>query len=121
MSITGLDVYGSGKGLGALPNITAHAPLGAPAGRDEAGSSAVTERQMIRKADLEAAVKKLNEQVAPALQSIEFSMDQETDRIVVKVVDTATQKVLRQIPNEEVLAFSRNMDKLQGLVIRQTA
>ncbi len=73
------------------------------------------------KATLTSAVKKLNDYVAPALQTIEFSIDDETDRIVVKVVDTTTQKVLRQIPNEEVLAISKTLDKLQGLVVRQTA
>jgi flagellar protein FlaG len=75
----------------------------------------------VDKATLASAVKKLNELVAPTLQNIEFSMDQESDRMVVKVVDTATQKVLRQIPNEEVLAFSKTLGRLQGLVIRQTA
>jgi flagellar protein FlaG len=73
------------------------------------------------KAALSGAVKKLNEYVAPALQTIEFSIDDESDRIIVKVVDTETQKVLRQIPNEEVLAISKTLDKLRGLVVRQTA
>jgi len=75
----------------------------------------------VDKAELVGAVKKLNEHVAPALQTIEFSLDQESKRMIVKVVDTATQKVLRQIPNEEVVAMSKTLDKLQGLVIRQTA
>ncbi|MGB2832682.1 MAG: flagellar protein FlaG [Methylotenera sp.] len=70
---------------------------------------------------LSKAVEVLNEHVAPALQSIEFSLDQETDRMIVKVVDTATQKVLRQIPNEEVIAISKTLGKLQGLMIKQTA
>lgn len=73
------------------------------------------------KAALSGAVKKLNEYVAPALQTIEFSIDEDTDRIIVKVVDTETQQVLRQIPNEEVLAISKTLDKLRGLVVRQTA
>lgn len=72
------------------------------------------------KATLTGAVKKLNDYVAPALQTIQFSIDDESDRIIVKVVDTETQKVLRQIPNEEVLAISKTLDKLRGLVIRQT-
>jgi flagellar protein FlaG len=55
------------------------------------------------------------------LQSIQFSLDEEANRVVVKVVDTETQKVLRQIPNEEVLAFSKSLGQLQGLVVRQTA
>jgi flagellar protein FlaG len=37
------------------------------------------------------------------------------------VVDTSTKQVLRQIPNEEVLAMSKTLDKLQGLIGRQTA
>jgi flagellar protein FlaG len=75
----------------------------------------------VEKDELVGAVKKLNEHVAPALQTIEFYLDQESKRMIVKVVDTETQKVLRQIPNEEVVAMSKTLDKLQGLVIRQTA
>lgn len=75
----------------------------------------------VEKEELVGAVKKLNEHVAPALQTIEFYLDQESKRMIVKVVDTETQKVLRQIPNEEVVAMSKTLDKLQGLVIRQTA
>ena len=76
---------------------------------------------LIDEAALSKAVKMLNEHVAPALQSVEFSLDQETDRMIVKVVDTATHKVLRQIPNEEVIAISKTLGKLQGLMIKQTA
>lgn len=75
--------------------------------------------EVLDKATLTGAVNKLNEYVAPALQTIEFSIDDESDRIIVRVVDTETQKVLRQIPNEEVLAISKTLDKLRGLVIRQ--
>lgn len=75
----------------------------------------------VEKAAIRDAVGKLNDTVAPALQTVEFSMDEEADRVVVKVIDKATQKVIRQMPNEEVLAFSKTLDKLQGLVIRQTA
>ena len=75
----------------------------------------------VDKGDLITAVKKLNDLVAPALQTVQFSLDDESERLVVKVVDTATKQVLRQIPNEEVLAMSKTLDKLQGLMIRQTA
>jgi flagellar protein FlaG len=87
----------------------------------EKSGTAVPEVAESEKARLEGAVKKLNDYVAPALQTIQFSIDQESERIIVKVVDTTTQEVLRQIPNEEVLAITKTLDKLQGLVIRQTA
>lgn len=82
---------------------------------------AETKPAVVDKADLETAVKKLNDLVAPALQTVQFSLDAESERMVVKVVDTASKQVLRQIPNEEVLAMSKTLDKLQGLMIRQTA
>ncbi len=73
------------------------------------------------KAALTAAVNKLNELVAPALQTVQFSMDDEAGRMVVKVIDTSTQRTIRQIPNEEVLAFSKTLGRLQGLVVRERA
>jgi flagellar protein FlaG len=76
---------------------------------------------VVDKADLENAVKKLNDLVAPALQTVQFSLDAQSERMVVKVVDTVSKQVLRQIPNEEVLAMSKTLDKLQGLMNRQTA
>ena len=75
----------------------------------------------IDKTALSNAVNKLNELVAPALQTVQFKMDEESDRVIVQVVDTSTDKVLRQIPNEEVLAFSKTLGRLQGLVVREQA
>lgn len=74
----------------------------------------------INKVALESAVKKLNELVAAAT-TITFSLDEESGKPIIKVIDSETQTVLRQIPNEEALAMSRNMDRLQGLILRQQA
>lgn len=114
-----LDAYGKVKipTVASTANVQATSGLKVVAKTEEIPPAAVE----LDKATLTGAVKKLNEYVAPALQTIQFSIDQESERIVVKVVDTATQKVLRQIPNEEVMAITKTLDKLQGLVIRQTA
>ncbi len=104
-SVTGAQNVQAVSGLKVVPKL--ELPVQSPAEIDAAA--------------LTGAVKKLNEYVAPALQTIQFSIDQESERIVVRVVDTATQKVLRQIPNEEVMAITKTLDKLQGLVIKQTA
>lgn len=120
-----LDALGSANKLGSVNKPAGMHPI-------VASPSALTGLKVVDKVEnkqtapvdkdtLAGAVQKLNEYVAPALQTIEFSLDQESKRMIVKVVDTATQKVLRQIPNEEVMAMSKTLDKLQGLVIRQTA
>jgi flagellar protein FlaG len=117
-----LDAYGSVNRPAGPHNIAAsQIALVSPLTHKAVDKVESKQATQVDKDVLAGAVKKLNEYVAPALQTIEFSLDHESKRMIVKVVDTATQKVLRQIPNEEVVAMSKTLDKLQGLVIRQTA
>jgi flagellar protein FlaG len=71
--------------------------------------------------DLNAAVKKLNESMPPSAQSLQFSIDEDSKDIVVKVIDQSTKEVVRQIPTEEALEIAKSLDKMRGLLIRQTA
>lgn len=124
---TPLDGYGAVKNTAAVQNIAG----GQNAISGLAGAKVVDKVEIVKpetrqsaevdKVALSNAVKKLNELVAPALQTVQFTMDEESDRVIVQVVDTATDKVLRQIPNEEVLAFSKTLGRLQGLVVREQA
>jgi flagellar protein FlaG len=52
-------------------------------------------------------------------QSLQFSLDKDSGKTVVKVMDTETNEVIRQIPTEEVLALSQAVDKFKGLLLRQ--
>lgn len=118
-----IDGYGSVRRLAAVPNASGQIAIDkttSPSGL-KAVVTSEAKAAVVDKADLETAVKKLNDLVAPALQTVQFSLDAQSERMVVKVVDTASKQVLRQIPNEEVLAMSKTLDKLQGLMIRQTA
>ncbi|EGF30306.1 hypothetical protein IMCC9480_1720 [Oxalobacteraceae bacterium IMCC9480] len=53
--------------------------------------------------------------------SIEFSIDESSGRTLIKVVDTDTNTVLRQFPTKEAIAISNELDKLQGLLVRDKA
>ena len=68
-----------------------------------------------------AAVEKLNEAMAASSQSLKFEIDEDTKQIVVKIIDQGTDEVVRQIPTEEALQMAKSIDKMQGLLIRQTA
>jgi flagellar protein FlaG len=37
--------------------------------------------------------------------------------MVVRVIDSETQKVLRQMPSEEMLSLAKAMDRMRGLMI----
>jgi len=71
--------------------------------------------------DLSAAVKKMNESLPASAQSLQFSIDEDSKDIVVKVIDQNTKEVVRQIPTEEALDIAKSLDKMRGLLIRQTA
>lgn len=68
-----------------------------------------------------ATAKRAAEQINKALKqfdsSIQFSVD-ENNRTNVKVVDTQTNEVIRQMPSKEMLAIAQALDKFQGLLIK---
>ena len=40
---------------------------------------------------------------------------------MVKVIDSNTQEVIKQIPSEEMIAIAKALDKLKGLLLQQKA
>jgi flagellar protein FlaG len=71
--------------------------------------------------DLQSAVEKIQEFVSKTASDISFSIDGDSGRTVVKVIDRTTKDVIRQIPSQEMLELAQAMDKLQGLLIKQKA
>ena len=67
------------------------------------------------------AVEDVRKAIEPAAQNLLFSIDDDTGRTIVKVVDAQTDEVIRQMPSEEVLAISKAIDKLKGVLIQQKA
>jgi len=51
------------------------------------------------------------------VQGLKFSVDEETGRQIIKVVDVESGKLIRQIPSEEVLDFLRQLEQLKGAVL----
>ena len=68
-----------------------------------------TDNQAASKEKVTQAVTKLNEYVQNVQRNLQFSIDQESGVMVVKVVEANTDKVIRQIPNEETLRLARNL------------
>jgi flagellar protein FlaG len=71
--------------------------------------------------DVSSAVKKMNESMLGSSQSLQFSIDEDSKDIVVKVIDQNTKEVVRQIPSKEALQIAKSIDKMQGLFINQKA
>lgn len=68
------------------------------------------------------AVQQMQRSLPSMARNLQFSLDEETGRTVVKVVDTDTNEVIRQIPSEEALAIAQTLDKEStGLLLKQKA
>ena len=68
---------------------------------------------------LKQTVDQINQNIQLVNKDIQFSVDQQSGRVVVKVVDTQNNQVIRQIPSKETLAIAEALGKLQGLIIHQ--
>jgi len=68
-----------------------------------------TRETEVTKEDLEKAVSHLKDYVQNMKRDMDFSVDDTTGRFVVKVFDSETRELIRQIPSEEMLAISRHL------------
>ena len=71
---------------------------------------------------LKSAVVAINQAMQASNLNLEFSVDADSHRTVVKMVDTSTGELIRQYPTEATLAISRGIDQFQqGLLLKQKA
>jgi len=70
---------------------------------------------------VEQAVEAVEKAVKPVAQDLQFSIDKETGKTIISVVDSVTNEVIRQIPGDEILAIAKAVDRMQGLLFSQKA
>lgn len=63
----------------------------------------------------------LKKQAEAASYRIEFSVDEDTGRTLLKIIDPENHEVLRQIPSAEAIALTRALDAMQGWLIELKA
>ena len=60
----------------------------------------------------EEVVNELNDAILGVRRELRFSIDEDSGRAVVQVMDSETGETIRQLPSEEVLAVSRHIREL---------
>jgi flagellar protein FlaG len=79
------------------------------------GSAPAKKASAVPKSELLEAVDNANEIGQLLKRKLNFTIDRETDRIVVEVVDEETGEVVRQVPPEEMLRISAHLKKLLAM------
>jgi flagellar protein FlaG len=98
------------------------APEKAPAS-PVVGSAAVADAgaQSPGMAQVKQAVHSLNKMMQSLSPDLEFSIDDESNQTIVKLVDQQTKEVIRQIPTKDTIEIAKALDRVQGLLIKQKA
>lgn len=71
--------------------------------------------------EVQRAVSQANSQMTAVAPSLQFEIDPDTRAVVIRLVDRADQRVLRQVPSTEMLAISRALARMQTLLLRINA
>lgn len=73
------------------------------------------------RADLEKAVTDIREFVQAAQRKLDFSIDDSTHRVVVKVIATDSGEVIRQIPSETALKLAQSLSSASHVLFDDKA
>jgi len=71
--------------------------------------------------DVNAAVDQLKSFVKEAQRNLDFSVDDSSGKFVVKVMDGDSGKMIRQIPSEELLRLSEQLEDMRSLLFKAEA
>lgn len=67
------------------------------------------------------AVQDINKSFQALSRGLEFTIDEDSNRTIVKVVDQQTKEVIRQLPSQETLEIAKALDQVIGKLIREKA
>jgi flagellar protein FlaG len=78
-----------------------------------------TDTKSISKNDIKSLVEKLNSSISTLNDSVKFSYSEDAKALVVKVVDSKTGQVIRQIPPEELIKLEASLSQSIGIIFNK--
>ncbi|MBD8709353.1 MULTISPECIES: flagellar protein FlaG [unclassified Pseudomonas] len=114
--------YSMVQSLPAVPVVAdkpAVAPqvVPAPAASSQSGTSTSKDSDPEKKTEeLEAAVKQMEKFFQSVHRNLEFSIDDKSGKVVVKVIATETGEVVRQLPSAEALKLADSLKNANSLL-----
>jgi flagellar protein FlaG len=70
---------------------------------------------------LNEALESINKAMRDQSTNLEFEVDGESDRTIVRVVDQKTGDVIRQVPTKEAMEIAKSIDRMQSLLVNYKA
>ena len=109
----------SRAGVGAVTPATRTNEAGTAAARQPMAETQKNEsRTEPEREQVLAAVEEMQNFVAAAQHNIQFQLDDESGRMLVKVTERDSGEVIRQIPSEEAVRLAENLSEIRSLLFR---
>ncbi|UZJ62768.1 flagellar protein FlaG [Pseudomonas sp. KU26590] len=91
--------------------------VSAPAASSQSGTSTSKDSDPEKKTEeLQAAVKQMEKFFQSVHRNLEFSIDDKSGKVVVKVIATETGEVVRQLPSAEALKLADSLKNANSLL-----
>lgn len=108
-----------GSGYFGVSGFRPAAPLPAAAAGNPSSSASSPADSGVQ--SLDQALQQVGQKLREAGVDVTFSIDQDLNRVIVKVVNNQDGSVLRQIPSEEMLRLARALSDQQGSLLHEKA
>lgn len=122
-----MDV-GSIKNSPGMGSVQAGHATAADAAREQSTVSQLTtsarpapDQERVTRDQVESAVSTIQDFVQSIRRDINFSLDDGSGRVVVKVTDASSGEVIRQIPSEEALQLAESLAEMRSLLFKAEA
>lgn len=114
VNIASTNVLGNARGTAAT---TTPGPAHVAGDAQPADATGVADKR----GQIDSAVKSMQSYAQSVTRNLNFSIDDSTGDVVVKVIDGESGKVVRQIPSEEVLKLAAQLDDMRSLMFEAQA
>jgi len=85
--------------------------------RQDSQKQPLTSSEEESKAQPEELLKQIKAITQDGAYSVSFEKDSNSNQMIVKIIDSKTNKVIRQIPSESLLNLNKNLSELKGNIV----
>jgi len=120
-NVVGLQSLQSNGGSGSVSRVQEHSAVEAsnvvqPLKQGQAGSALLTPSVAVGDKRIEEVVDNLNELAQSVQRKLEFTVDEDSGKTIIKVIDAETGDTIRDIPPEEILNMQKHLREVSDLL-----
>lgn len=80
-------------------------------------ASTATENKRVAQSTIDSTISETNSKIKMSNTQLKYSVDKETQRISIKIIDKDTDKVIREVPPEETLEAIKKIWEIAGIIV----